>query len=737
MKLSDCRVTLTYWVAATCLLCILAACSSERNTNDHPDTAEAQVIAQLNSILTAFLDANDEAFQSTAFDLVREIREGHSGNEVIAAYSYLTEGFLNQELSRFPLVYENMNQAYELGMALQVRDVVIRAAAPLINAAFVISRETESEQIAEEVTALAAQPPHDPYLIHLALLSNGFHHFISEDFTAALPPLMQAADFFEKNGDTRLWLKTNNSIAMSLQRVGRPQEALERFEQNLAAYYASGNRIAVSRTLNNLSISLSYMGEKQKAIDSLKVALEINEQAGLEFNALQVQYNIGAYLRVLQQYDESEYYLRESLDRSKRMNLSMGVLYNSLGLARTLIWRDSTQVNIPEVRSLMRQTADSAPNLAGTDLYMDYSEAMFRLEQISGNFEEALRWHIIYQQQYSRITSTERQVAIEELMFANRLERSEAEIAHLSEVIKLKERAQRNLFAGLGVLGLLLLGAGGAGYYFRQLSSRISALYNVQKLQNAEIAKQNEELKRLTEERFRLTKVIIHDLRNPIGAIDATLEMLEDYPNEELDQFKMFMQVSVEKMSHIVNGLLKVYQAESLEIGDKLRETDIKPLLDLQVQEFSILAAHKQQKLIAEIEPLRAVSHADTLNTIVSNLLSNAIKYTPHGKSVLLRAQPAPGGWQLTVRDQGPGFREADKEKMFTLFGRLSGRPTGDEESTGIGLYAVKTAADKLGATLTVNWDYKDGAELSCFFPLLETTALNPKQQPNELTTET
>jgi two-component system sensor histidine kinase/response regulator len=41
------------------------------------------------------------------------------------------------------------------------------------------------------------------------------------------------------------------------------------------------------------------------------------------------------------------------------------------------------------------------------------------------------------------------------------------------------------------------------------------------------------------------------------------------------------------------------------------------------------------------------------------------------------------------VRDQGPGFTEEDKTRMFRRYGRLSARPTGGEPSTGLGLSIV------------------------------------------------
>lgn len=49
--------------------------------------------------------------------------------------------------------------------------------------------------------------------------------------------------------------------------------------------------------------------------------------------------------------------------------------------------------------------------------------------------------------------------------------------------------------------------------------------------------------------------------------------------------------------------------------------------------------------------------------------------------------------WYFRVRDDGPGLTPADQEKLFKRFMRLTPRPTGDEGSTGLGLYIVKKCA--------------------------------------------
>jgi two-component system sensor histidine kinase/response regulator len=79
------------------------------------------------------------------------------------------------------------------------------------------------------------------------------------------------------------------------------------------------------------------------------------------------------------------------------------------------------------------------------------------------------------------------------------------------------------------------------------------------------------------------------------------------------------------------------------------------------------------------------------LNQVLDNLLSNAIKFSPPGKQIRVAVcSPGKGYIECQVQDEGPGFSEKDKTRMFHRYARLSARPTGGEPSTGLGLSIVK-----------------------------------------------
>ena len=90
------------------------------------------------------------------------------------------------------------------------------------------------------------------------------------------------------------------------------------------------------------------------------------------------------------------------------------------------------------------------------------------------------------------------------------------------------------------------------------------------------------------------------------------------------------------------------------------------------------------------------------LNQVLDNLLSNAIKFSAPGKQIRLTVCPPSAKYvECQVQDEGPGFSENDKARMFSRYGRLSARPTGGEPSTGLGLSIVKKLVLAMHGELT------------------------------------
>jgi signal transduction histidine kinase len=114
-----------------------------------------------------------------------------------------------------------------------------------------------------------------------------------------------------------------------------------------------------------------------------------------------------------------------------------------------------------------------------------------------------------------------------------------------------------------------------------------------------------------------------------------------------------------------------------------------------------------QQELFVEADESAVVE-------ILENLIDNALKYSPLGSSVRVELECEPAALEdvpqagspsivcITVQDEGPGFTNDDKQRLFKKFACLSAKPTAGESSIGLDLSIVKKLADAIGADVCV-----------------------------------
>ena len=107
------------------------------------------------------------------------------------------------------------------------------------------------------------------------------------------------------------------------------------------------------------------------------------------------------------------------------------------------------------------------------------------------------------------------------------------------------------------------------------------------------------------------------------------------------------------------------------------------------------------------------------LSRIVDNLLSNAIKFSKPNSVVQISAGKEDNNFWISVKDEGPGFSEKDRNQLFQRFKKLSARPTAGETSNGLGLAIVKTLVDRLNGTIDLVSEPDKGSEFIVKLPLI------------------
>lgn len=258
--------------------------------------------------------------------------------------------------------------------------------------------------------------------------------------------------------------------------------------------------------------------------------------------------------------------------------------------------------------------------------------------------------------------------------------------------------------------------------------SRQNAILSVQasdiEIFTTGLQEKNLALEELNQEKNEFLGIAAHDLKNPLTQIIMITSTLHRYfdrftQEQTLEKLKG-IEDGARRMTDIITNLLDVNRIESGLLRFNKQKLSVNPIVGELVNVYFDRAAAKNIRLHYTPSPTEAIAFADKqiLEAIIDNLLSNAVKYSPHGKNVLVRVLSSAEAVRVEVEDEGQGISEEDMKKLFGKFARLSARPTGGENSTGLGLSIVKKMVEAMNGRVWCESEIGKGAmfivELPC-----------------------
>ena len=105
------------------------------------------------------------------------------------------------------------------------------------------------------------------------------------------------------------------------------------------------------------------------------------------------------------------------------------------------------------------------------------------------------------------------------------------------------------------------------------------------------------------------------------------------------------------------------------------------------------------------------------LDSIVLNLVDNALKYGS-GSVILLEVQANESDFlALSVKDEGNGIPDSEKEKVFDRFYRRGNEDVRQTKGTGIGLYLVKLLITEHQGEISIENNLPSGAKFVVKLP--------------------
>jgi len=218
--------------------------------------------------------------------------------------------------------------------------------------------------------------------------------------------------------------------------------------------------------------------------------------------------------------------------------------------------------------------------------------------------------------------------------------------------------------------------------------------------------------------RLEFVAMVVHDLKNPVLAIEMAARMLHR-PDTPEEQRRGYLEGITEEAAHlrgIIRDLTDDIQVANGRFSIHKAEVDLGALVQ-QFTQAQSRAFTGHEIVVKTDEGCIVQGDARRIERVVMNLLSNAVKYSPQNTSVTLRVEKEDSQAVLTVSDQGPGIAEDDLGVLFQPFGR--GRSAEAlAEGTGMGLYVVKQIVEAHDGRIDVQSELGHGATFRIRLPL-------------------
>lgn len=190
-----------------------------------------------------------------------------------------------------------------------------------------------------------------------------------------------------------------------------------------------------------------------------------------------------------------------------------------------------------------------------------------------------------------------------------------------------------------------------------------------------------------------------HELRTPLAALSIQADLARNARNaKERAATLDALSQGVHRTSRLLDQLLTLARLHHM--TDDARAVRLYAAAGDVLKDAYPKAAAKQIELsLSGDETLTTTAQPALLALLIGNLVDNAIKYSPCGGKVDIRVEREGAHALLTLRDQGPGIPESERDKVFRRFYRIRGNTA---EGSGLGLSIVRSIAEVLGASVSL-----------------------------------
>jgi len=225
----------------------------------------------------------------------------------------------------------------------------------------------------------------------------------------------------------------------------------------------------------------------------------------------------------------------------------------------------------------------------------------------------------------------------------------------------------------------------------------------------------NEMLRKANDELDRFVYSTSHDLKAPLSSILGLVNIAEKSKDrEELAQYLNMMKDRIHTMDGFISDITDY--SRNNRVGISTETINLKELIDEIINHHSFAEGITDVQAVVDIAPdLNISTDKSRMKIVINNLINNSIKYRHQQRKLLISISSSSikDNVFIQISDNGQGIKSEHLPKIFDMFYRASENSKG----SGLGLYIVKEAIDKLGGKIEVNSDYGIGTSFTIEIP--------------------
>jgi two-component system, sensor histidine kinase and response regulator len=235
----------------------------------------------------------------------------------------------------------------------------------------------------------------------------------------------------------------------------------------------------------------------------------------------------------------------------------------------------------------------------------------------------------------------------------------------------------------------------GAAAKLRRMAIERRELYDV-------VRAQRDDLMRLQLQKEQLVAFLVHDLKNPVNAIELQGQRISRDPGatERSRDAAARIQTETRALLRMITNLLDLSKADEGGLAPVRRPIALSELLG-EVQEAMYPRAREARvALSARADGAALVGDRDLILRTIENLVDNAIRYAPEDTAVAMTAAADSDGVDIRVADAGPGVPEELRGQVFERFAQAPGALA--RTGRGLGLAFCKLAVEAHGGRIWI-----------------------------------